>query len=230
MIVHIFKNCKLLLVSKKEYFKITTEAELFNCFKSTVYLFPSIAKMELIHFERKKEFILGRFLAFELYKELTSKVLIDLEMNDDRSPKWPNNVVGSISHNKEFVGVSLGLKKNFRSIGIDLEDLARDILHIRSKILIDKDIQHHSQFTDSELITFIFSAKESLFKLLHPLVQKYFGFEDAYVSSIDTAHRVFNIHLIRDLDHEFNSENKNIFTGQYEIIESSILTVLIIES
>jgi hypothetical protein len=49
-----------------------------------------------------------------------------------------------------------------------------------------------------EVLTIIFSCKEALFKLLHPLVHQFFGFQDAYVEAVDLKNnRFFRAQIFR---------------------------------
>jgi len=223
---HLAQNCKLLLVSKDDFKNLASEGDLSHFFKATVGNFPTISQLPVMHFERKKEFILGRFLAYQLYQELTSKTLSDLESGPDRSPTWPTDIVGSIAHNKDFVCVAIAYKLKVRSIGLDLEVLKRGSQKIKSKILIEDDLKNHPSFSEDELVTFIFSAKEALFKLLYPIVKKFFGFDYAYVSFIDINRKSFKIHLKKDLDLEFNLNGKASFDGHFELINGSVLTFI----
>ena len=48
----------------------------------------------------------------------------------------------------------------------------------------------------SEVLTVVFSAKETVYKCLYPEVGRYFGFHDARVEVIDPARDVFVVRLL----------------------------------
>lgn len=183
-------------------------------------------KIEKFHPNRKREFILTRLAAYKAYQELTGKKLLSLENGDDRAPLWPEDCVGSITHNDHFVCVSVALKSRVRSLGIDIEERGRTKIELSSHIRSSKDLVRHESFSDTELLTLIFSAKESLYKLLYPLVKKFFGFEAAYLSEINHAKGSFKIHLDADLNEEFNTLSNSEFIGHYTMLKDSILTKL----
>ena len=74
----------------------------------------------------------------------------------------------------------------------------------------------------NEIMTLIFSAKESLYKCLNPVSSTFFGFEHAYVSSLDFDQKTFQIVLDSDID-SLKGYNKK-YTGYFEYLEDSIIT------
>lgn len=213
-----FNNSSYVCIDKKEEFSID------DLLIIKELILP--IKIEKFHPNRKKEFVLGRLAAYKAYLELTGKKLLTLESADDRSPIWPDDVVGSITHNDDFVCVCVSLKSNLRSIGIDIEEQGRTKIELSTHIRSVKDLLKHESFTDTELLTLIFSAKESLYKMLNPLVKKFFGFESAYISEINPIEQSFKIHLDTHLNDEFSIKAHSEFKGHYTTVGNSILTKL----
>lgn len=181
-------------------------------------------KIKHFHPERRLEFQLSRYAAFLLYKELTNKSLEQLNSNIDNSLNWPSEVVGSISHSREFVIVAMGFTEKLSSIGIDIERIGRIKENLNRIILNEFDLKIHSQLTNDVLFTLIFSAKESLYKALRPLAGVFFGFDAAHVSAIDYDHGEFIISLNFDLPNGFTKEWGSKIKGHFKIHENNILT------
>lgn len=129
--------------------------------------------------KRCAEYLAGRFLV----KYLCSIIgfpAFQLQPGTDRAPKWPDGIIGSISHNNDTALCALGHLSQFKGMGVDVESLVlpnlveilwKDIIHNDEYKLISKKI-----ISNCLIFTFIFSAKESLFKTLYPQVKKYFIF------------------------------------------------------
>jgi enterobactin synthetase component D len=132
--------------------------------------------------KRQSEFLAGRYAAQSGFKLLglgNPEVAIGVH----RSPVWPNEVIGSISHTGQVAMCALSLKNENDFLGIDVESLIASKVadDIRSTIL-SADEESFLRRIDHDfagLVTLIFSAKESLFKALYPHVGSYFGFEVA---------------------------------------------------
>jgi 4'-phosphopantetheinyl transferase EntD len=181
---------------------------------------------ETFHPERKKEFLLGRLCASRAYEQLIGSELISLPVNPDRSPHWPPQILGSISHNQFLVGAVVSNSKNLIGVGIDFEVVGRVRPELIRYITNSQDLTGHHSLTQEELLTIIFSAKESLYKALFPLVKKFFGFEAAALREIDCEKGEFTIDLINQISEEFGPEKRYQFKGRFLISTLNCLTVL----
>jgi enterobactin synthetase component D len=82
--------------------------------------------------------------------------------------------------------------------------------------------------SDAVYATLLFSAKESFFKCLYPLVQRMFYFEHARIVGVDPSQRTFRIELLIDLSREFCARFG--LEGAYDIDRAYVHTGLLIES
>lgn len=134
--------------------------------------------------KRKVEYVVGRFCAQEALK----KMGIDgqVERLQDRSPQWPKTVVGSITHTKNFSMAAVGSEELWKGIGIDSETLSRDTpIEICAKQFITpNELALRGSIAQEHWMYTVFSAKESVFKALYPLVKRYFGFFDVEVTAM----------------------------------------------
>ena len=151
--------------------------------------------------KRQIDFLAGRYCAFRALRDLgITPDNRTLGTDEDRVPIWPEGVVGSITHTKGYGAAIAGSQSHFKGIGIDAEliiDNANDAL--AKHICIPKELERlsaQSDFNRRELLTLIFSAKESLYKAIYPSQRKFFGFQSAKVTSIDILNNKLSIQLL----------------------------------
>lgn len=134
--------------------------------------------------KRRAEFLAGRVAA---RTALTALGFAGApSRNEDGSPKWPAEVVGSISHGAERALCAVAHASELRSIGIDTERLMSEAAsaELRARICSDEEraaMAHGIAAPDHHLVTFAFSAKESLYKCLYPLMGRFMDFDAARV-------------------------------------------------
>ncbi len=177
---------------------------------------------------RKNEFILGRLSASLAAKNLTGTELLELDVLESRAPLWPDHLVGSISHNQGYVCSLVGLKSQYKSIGIDLEELGRTKIELGKQILHPNDLKTIEGMKSEEVLTIIFSCKEALFKLLHPLVHQFFGFQEAYVEAVDLKNNRFSIVLNTDLSKDLGATVGQKYNGYLSIQGRNCLALLLL--
>lgn len=203
---------------KKDGELSTSELNLISRFQ-----YPEI---DHYHPNRKIEFKLGRLCASKACELLTGKELLSLPIGVNRNPEWPSEVKGSISHSRCWIGAAVSNDPSLLGVGIDFEVMGRTKLQIGRYIRSNADIKTHHFFNDLELLTLIFSAKESLYKALYPTVKKVFGFEEAAVIDINQSTQTFQIVLSSEISSILGYTGKTLFEGRFAIIENSCLTVL----
>lgn len=161
--------------------------------------------------KRLKEFTAGRICAHKAAEAL-GKELHYLKRKSSGAPEWPDFLVGSITHSKTMAVAAVGESRHYRSIGVDAEkiiiDQKKKVLE-RMVLTPEEKVYLEQHDFDKTLATIIFSAKESLYKLLNPLVDIYINFDEGIVSKIDEDKQCFTI--------ELKSEKKRLkqFCGEY---------------
>ena len=147
--------------------------------------------------KRWQEFLLGRECAESQLHALGEYSAV--EVNEDRSPAWPQGFVGSISHSNKWVWASVARDSDLRSLGIDTEIVtdAETADQIRSEIATEKEwtITAATGLNPYQQFSVVFSAKEAFYKCWYPINPRYFSFTDAVVAAasdqqlqIQTAH------------------------------------------
>ena len=170
---------------------------------------------------RKIDFIAGRICAFLAAKKL-GRDLHELHPSADRSPLWPSSLRGSISHSKRIAVSCVALSENYRSIGIDAEELIANEVDIKSQVANERELQLIADRFQLGL-TILFSAKEALYKAIYPLVKTYIDFKDVEITSIDFKNQTFEI---RSLTDELISRNLIMFSGSYQIKDRTVITLV----
>lgn len=179
---------------------------------------------ERFHPDRRREYILGRVCASKAYEMCVGSELLSLPSLASRAPQWPADVIGSISHDQNFVAAVVALKADLLAVGLDFEVIGRTKPEIAPRICNEDDVQNHSSLSEAQLLTVIFSAKESLYKALYPIVNVFFGFEAAAVKEIDVQAKTFIIELRESLSSSFSKKHR--FNGRFIITQGSCLTVI----
>lgn len=133
--------------------------------------------------KRRREFSTGRFLA--------SRALIELQVprtailkGERNEPIWPPGVVGSITHNDYLCLVVVARISDCAGLGIDVEGRHADVRKLSRLILREDELQHASTAlatTPDEHVRLAFSAKESIYKAIYPLVRRFVDFTDVSV-------------------------------------------------
>lgn len=152
--------------------------------------------------KRKSEFVAGRYLAGKALKVLgADQTTVGIGAN--REPLWPSRFIGSISHTKGFAICAVANSNDETIVGLDVENYIEEktARNIADSILIKPEYEFVNTIANpnAAVLTLIFSAKESLFKALHPEVGHYFGFEAAQTKTIDFESGTIVLELVQQL-------------------------------
>lgn len=172
--------------------------------------------------KRIESFLAGRLCVRDALKNLD--VDISRLAKDDRGmPLWPEGTCGSISHTKTMAIAAIS--NSLKSIGIDIEQemsLSR-FGRLKESFVSMRELELLGDI-DPAKGTLIFSAKESLYKLINPLCHEYFGFFDAYVEEI-TSDR---FSIVLDSKKEKVSKYNGKYEGYHTVFNENIVTILTI--
>ncbi|MFW2544882.1 4'-phosphopantetheinyl transferase family protein [Primorskyibacter sp. 2E107] len=139
--------------------------------------------------KRLGEFLAGRVLAMAAQQAL-GRVPAPVEISDNRAPIWPDGLHGSITHSGGHCACLI-LPSPQGYPGIDIEHFlsGRSLASVNKLVLQEQDrtMIAASPLPRDQAATLCFSAKETLFKALHPTVGRFFGFEAAVLGAPPTA-------------------------------------------
>ena len=112
--------------------------------------------------KRKEEILREYFLAVRKLLNIENPD-ININYYKNGKPYLNNNKGISISHSNELVGIGLSNEIDF---GIDIQIKTDKIFNIQNKFLSNNELLQVESINDLESLTKIWSAKESIYKLL----------------------------------------------------------------
>jgi 4'-phosphopantetheinyl transferase EntD len=101
-----------------------------------------------------------------------------------REPCWPSGCIGSITHAHGLVAAAVTRAGDLRGLGIDLELTGRLRPELHRKILTERERTEAGGDVaiDPLTATLAFSAKESVYKAVNPIVRRFIGFQEVEVA------------------------------------------------
>lgn len=140
---------------------------------------------------RRREFAAGRTCARELLARLgfAPDALLP---GPERAPRWPAGAIGSISHDRRRCAVVVARAQRFVSLGIDLEPDEPLEEELWPTLFLPRELerlQHFPRLVRGRTARMLFSAKESVYKCLHPLFQAPIEFHDVEIVPVPDSDR-----------------------------------------
>lgn len=181
--------------------------------------------------KRQAEFLAGRFCARAALQRLTGVAVVPA-IGEDRAPIWPAGLCGSITHSRGHAAAIVAHTRHWRGLGLDLENLLSDerALRLAAEILTPAELTRLADTPRKQqalLVSLTFSAKESLFKALYPLVRQRFYFEHAELLewSVDGRAR---LRLLIDLSSEWHAGCE--LQAQFCVQDEQLLSLIAISA
>ena len=135
--------------------------------------------------KRRREYLAGRISAGNALRHLLGSAGLEGEIagDDDDVPRWPQGVVGSISHGAGFGFAAVAAADRYRGLGVDVERVvtAEQAGRLGARVLNEREMslrQGSGGLSEAEMFTLVFSAKESAYKALFPRYRQVLGFSD----------------------------------------------------
>lgn len=177
--------------------------------------------------KRRLEFAGGRLCARHALAELGVHDF-PLCVGENRFPRWPESLVGSISHTGGYCAALAARRSRYQGIGVDVE--RRDRLERKLESHICTAAERH--WLDSlpaaqrrDMATVIFSAKEAFYKCQYCVTLSWLGFQDASVELVEDR---FEIELHKTLPGL--GEPGTRFRGRFAIGEEHIFAAIGIDA
>ena len=130
---------------------------------------------------RQVQFVGGRLAFGEVFPELGLRRAPVLS-NSHGAPDLPAGVTGSVTHKTELAIAMLA--RGGPGLGIDLEDTDRDRPGVAARVLRPEELAAVENLAADRRwrdTAVRFSLKESVYKALHPFLQRYIGFQEVAV-------------------------------------------------
>lgn len=179
---------------------------------------------------RCRDFTLGRHCARRALAAL-GLAAVPIIPGPAREPRWPDGVVGSITHCPGYCAAAVASQASFTAIGIDAE------VHDRLPAGVDRKIMLAGERDAVRALTgrgvwfdrLLFSAKESVFKAWFPLTGRWLGFADAliriYPDPAVVRRGQFRAHLLVP-GHVVAGRKLTGFHGRYLVRDGFIVTAV----
>jgi enterobactin synthetase component D len=195
---------------------------------STLYPLPPALQRAVL--KRQVEFLAGRVCAQQALETLTGDRPAALPTRPDRAPEWPPGVVGAITHTASYAAALVATDTYYQGIGIDCEViLSAENLSLQRYICVPEELEAlhtaHGDWTPQQLLTLVFSAKESLFKCLYRSVLKIFDFSAARVIALDRVQHAFVMQLEHDLTPHLRMHAR--WTGHFQHHNNLLMTAIL---
>ena len=192
---------------------------------------PPPASIQRSVAKRQAEFLAGRLCARAALQQLDHLDFIPA-IGEDRAPVWPAHISGSITHSTGHAAAIVGHKAQWRGLGMDLENVLslERSERLAGEILTADEMQRMALIPReqiAQLVTLTFSAKESLFKALYPIVQKRFYFEHAELVEWSESGLV-RLRLLTDLSSEWC--NGTELVGQFAVADGQLLSLVAVSA
>ncbi len=134
--------------------------------------------------KRQHQFSTGRWLARRVLAEMGYPDFALLR-DADRLPRWPENVVGTISHKDTLCIVAIASTRDRLALGVDIEPdeaiapgLERLVCRPRERDWLQSATGPSDR---GRRCRAIFSAKEAVYKAFFPRLRQFWGFRDVEV-------------------------------------------------
>lgn len=176
---------------------------------------------------RRRSFVLGRHCARTALAKL-GVVSNGIGMGESRQPLWPEGTVGSISHCDNLAIAAAALRLQYVSLGLDIERMS--ILEPQVVSLVCRQEEREAlglrdgPGKSAELV--LFSIKESIYKCLWPLLERYIDFQDIGV----VLHADYSGFSARSYSARVPLELVNTIEGRYRFSESLIVSAAWIQA
>lgn len=156
-------------------------------------LFPEeSALVERAVAKRRREFAAGRRAARALLARL-GHPRAPLLRGGDRAPAWPPGVVGSISHGADLCVVAVAPSRELAGLGVDVEPDEPLAPRLWPRICTPAELERLPAGAErGRAVRLVFSAKESLYKCIQPLLGAAPGFTGVEID-LDEARAGFAV-------------------------------------
>ncbi|MEY2631660.1 MAG: hypothetical protein RIR00_314 [Pseudomonadota bacterium] len=148
---------------------------------------------------RRQEFSAGRLCARHVLAELGIRDF-PLLPAADRSPQWPPDCIGSLSHGSGRALAVAARRGGLLGLGVDLEDPARVRPELWEMLMTPDErvvLQQRPAAARSRFAALCFSAKEAFYKCQYPLTGHWLGFDDVSLEENPDGDLAFRV-LARD--------------------------------
>lgn len=150
---------------------------------------------------RQQSFLAGRYCAAQAMRQLGVSSGQLLRRLNDRRVDWPETVVGSISHSGDLALAVVGLASQWRAVGADIQTVMSEprALLVCKRVMSEDELTliKSGVFGQSfvESVTRLFSIKETVYKLLYGVAERYMPFSAVSLLSFDAPYATLRLNV-----------------------------------
>ena len=137
-----------------------------------------------------------------------------------RQPIWPAGQVGAITHSTDFAAAIVSC--DLLSVGLDIERLGRIKEKLYNKFFTSSELVSISEMTGWEAESIIFSAKESIYKAIYFIVQRYVNFKEVELT-LNPGNSTFSVSYIGE---NMASLRDHRTRGYWSVCKDHVLTLV----
>jgi 4'-phosphopantetheinyl transferase EntD len=174
--------------------------------------------------KRKQEFAAGRAAARQALSAL-GRPNASILVNADRSPRWPNGFVGSITHCSRFCGAVVATETQLAGIGFDAEVAIDLSIDIQRAVCTQREMEGFPQSGPAEGLVWpqiAFCAKEALYKCYYPIAHDFLNFSDVLIRFYSAEDGGLSVFTAASLSNKKLCEVAEKFIGRWSIHQGVI--------
>ena len=136
----------------------------------------------------------------------------------DRSPVWPPGTVGTITHTQGYCAAAVARDSEIRAVGMDAEQHRELGAGVRQMVCLPEEEELFDRLPSGiSWPTVVFSAKETVYKVWHPIVGDWLGFHDALVE-LDPVTATFTARIAPDrIDAAATAHPPSVIIGRFAV-------------
>ena len=175
--------------------------------------------------KRRREFAAGRASAREALRSFGVEVS-DLLRLPDGQVAWPEGFVGTISHTRSWCAAAVGRETDLLGLGLDIEKVGRMSAGAARHVMSANELERcdRSAFGTATAWTVTFSAKESIYKCLYPMVRRFIGFDEATIELL--AGDRLSVSLDPALEAVLPQSSR--LDGRYQVVADHVVTTMVL--
>ena len=156
-------------------------------------IIPPARLMDMVE-KRRCEYLAGRISAHIALERINIREE-QVVRAESGCPIWPQGIIGSITHTDSLAISCVSRVENAVALGVDAEEILSDVLarELAPQLLTVQDKRCATLLPFNHFVTFIFSAKEAIYKALYPCVGVFFGFEAVSLVELNETVAVFEV-------------------------------------
>ncbi|MEU6077024.1 4'-phosphopantetheinyl transferase superfamily protein [Micromonospora sp. NPDC047074] len=177
---------------------------------------------------RRRDFTAGRVCARRAMAALDVPP-VAVPSAPDRSPVWPTGVVGAITHTAGYCAAVAARSGEIRSVGIDAEQHKELNAGVRRLICLPEEVERCARLpAGTSWPAVLFSAKETIYKVWHPVVGTWLDFHDALLE-LDPDAGTFTARIApARLDAAPVADPPALVTGRFAVDDGLVRTAAVL--